>query len=76
MKNFLKNLSLAVDVRLHFPPLTYKINAHNKSDVRSSAVIIFEGLHTYIIGHYNPSVRIINLVSHTIYVVCVNFIRE
>ena len=23
-------------------------------------------LHTYIIGHYNPSVRIIDLVSHTI----------
>ena len=32
--------------------------------------------HTYIIGHYNPSVRIIDLVSHTTYVVCVNFIRE
>ena len=27
---------------------------------------------TYIIGHYNPSVRTIDLVSHTIYVVCVN----
>ena len=32
--------------------------------------------HTYIIGHYNPSVRIIDLVSHTIYVVCVNFIHK
>ena len=29
---------------------------------------------TYMIGHYNPSVRIIDLVSHTIYVVCVNFL--
>ena len=29
--------------------------------------------HTYIIGHYNPSVRIIDLVSHTTYVMCVNF---
>ena len=28
-------------------------------------------LHNYIIGHDNPSVRIINLVSHTTYVVCV-----
>ena len=28
---------------------------------------------TYIIGHYNPSVRIIDLVFHTTYVVCVNF---
>ena len=29
---------------------------------------------TYIIGHYNPSVGITDLVSHTTYVVCVNFI--
>ena len=29
-------------------------------------------IHTYIIGHYNPpSVRIIDLVSHSTYVVCV-----
>ena len=27
---------------------------------------------TYLIGHYNPSVRIIALVSHTTYVMCVN----
>ena len=33
--------------------------------------------HIYIIGHYNTSVRIIGLVSHTTYVVVfVNFIRE
>ena len=31
---------------------------------------------TYIIGYYNPSVRIIDLVSHTTYVVCVNFIHK
>ena len=32
---------------------------------------------TYIIGHYyNPSVRIIDLVFHTTYVVCVNFIHK
>ena len=30
-------------------------------------------MHTYTIGHYNPSVKIIDLVSHH-YVVCVNFI--
>ena len=34
------------------------------------------GIHTYITGHYNPSVRIIDLVSHTTYVVCVNFIHK
>ena len=31
-------------------------------------------LHSYIFGHYNPSVRIIELVSNTAYVVCINFI--
>ena len=33
-------------------------------------------LHTYIIDHYYPSVRIIDPVSHTTYVVCVNFIHK
>ena len=33
-------------------------------------------INTYIIGHYNPSVRIIDLVSHTTYVKCVNFIHK
>ena len=32
--------------------------------------------HTYIIVHYNPSVRIIDLVSHTTYVVYVSFIDK
>ena len=32
--------------------------------------------HTYIIGHYNSSVRIIDLVSPNTYVVCVNFIHK
>ena len=31
---------------------------------------------SYIIGHYNPSIRFIELVSHTIYVVRVNFIEK
>ena len=30
-------------------------------------------IHTYVIGHNNPSDRIIDLVSHTTYVVCVKF---
>ena len=34
-------------------------------------------IHTYIIGHYNPpSVRVIDQVSYTTYVVCVNFIHK
>ena len=32
-------------------------------------------IHTYRIGHYNTSVRIY-LVSHTTYVVCINFIHK
>ena len=33
-------------------------------------------IHTYIIGHYNPTVRIIDIVSHPTYVVFVNFIHK
>ena len=36
----------------------------------------FTYIYTYIIKHYNPSVRIIDPVSHTNYVVCVNFIHK
>ena len=38
--------------------------------------ILLVYIHTYIIGHYNPLARIIDLVSHTTYVVCVNFIHK
>ena len=40
-----------------------------KSDERKSPKI-------YIIGHYNPSVRISDLASHHTYVVCNNFVHE
>ena len=39
-------------------------------------LVIQTYIHTYIIGHYNPSVRIIDLVSHTTYVMRVNFIYK
>ena len=40
-------------------------------------VIIWSHLvYTFIIGDYNSSVRIIDLVSHTTYLVCVNFIHK
>ena len=57
---------------------------HTQLNLRDLKIIIIFGLHlvtvvfylhTYINGHYNRSVRIIDLVSHTIYVVCVNFIH-
>ena len=41
----------------------------------ATILLVYISIHTYIIGYYNPSVRIIDLVSHTTYVVCVNFIR-
>ena len=47
--------------------------AHNIINSRSFGSLVH---FTYIIGHYNPSVRIIDLVSHTTYVVCVNFIPK
>ena len=39
-------------------------------------ITIFVTIHTYKIGHWKPSVRFIDLVSHTTYVVCVNFIPK
>ena len=33
-------------------------------------------IHTYVIDHYNTLVSNIDLVSHTTYVVCVNFMRK
>ena len=35
MKNFLENMSFRVDVKLKVSALTYKINTHNMSGVRS-----------------------------------------
>ena len=46
---------------------------HTQGNMPKSAYAI---LHTYIIGHYKPSVRIIDLVSHTTNVVRVNFIHK
>ena len=44
MKEFLKNLSFGVDVKLYVPPKKYKFNSHNMSSVRSQAVMLTEGL--------------------------------
>ena len=57
----------------------YKFNIHNISSVRSQVVILTKGgidQLCNIIAHYNPSSRIIDRVSHTTYVVCVNFIHK
>ena len=44
---------------------------HTRFDIRQHFYML-----TYIIGHYNTSIRNIDLVSHTNYVVCVNFTHE
>ena len=44
--------------------------------IQNGVLVYTFPLHTYIIAHYNTSVRIINLVSQTTYIVCVNFIRK
>ena len=44
------------------------------SECQKKMYIMKKYIHTYTIGHYNPSVRIIVLVSHATYDVCVNFI--
>ena len=36
----------------------------------------FCGSKKYIIGYYNPSVRTIDPISHTTYVLCVNFLHD
>ena len=47
---------------------------HLISWIQKNWIVRFKSkLRTYVIGHYNPSVRIIDLVSHATYVVYVNF---
>ena len=46
------------------------LNAADKIRLNWTVMIGKMIQHTYIIGHYNPSVRIIDLVSRTTYIVC------
>ena len=56
----------------------FSYSSNSSQSIRMSTVSICVStvlpIHNYIIGHYNHSVGIIDLVSHTTYVVCVNFI--
>ena len=47
----------------------------NSSQGKTRSTLVATYIHTYIIGHYNPSISIIDLVSHTTYVVCFSFIH-
>ena len=62
----------------HAYPSPYEYLRFQETFVRiqwSHLLLILIG-YTYIIGHYNPSIRIIDLASHSTYVVCVNFIQK
>ena len=48
----------------------------NNSYENNKQIFVVNTLRTYVIGHYNPSVSIIELVSHTTYLACVNFIHK
>ena len=50
--------------------------ATGRKEVKSTCECHIRTMNTYIIGHYNPSVGIIDLVSHITYVVCVNFTHK
>ena len=47
----------------------------HKSIISEGGYFESDKIRTLVTGHYNPSVRISDLVSHTTYVVCVNFIH-
>ena len=45
-----------------------------KSSLKDRQIVFY--IVMYLIGHHNRSIRIIDLVSHITYVVCVNFIDK
>ena len=60
----------------------FEKNQHEPSSLEADKqlnailLLMFVFIHTCIFGNYNPSVSIIDLVSHTTYVVCVNLIHK
>ena len=59
-----------------FEPIAHFLKIFILHYVWKYAYHVLFSTYTYIIGHYNPSIRIIDLVSHTTYVVCINFIHK
>ena len=56
--------------------MCFKFNNQRCKPRLIAAPLSINNIHTYITGLYNPSVRIIDLGSHTTYVVYVNFIHK
>ena len=78
-----RHLVLLSAVFLRSATYTYKIVPkrtyvfyQDKSRAQTLLVTAAKIIHTYIIGHYIPTVRIIELVYHITYVVCVNFVHN
>ena len=61
---------------MHFAFFTNEMEYERGKEGFSNKAIVLKATHIYIIGHCNPSVRFIGLVSHTTYVACVNFIHK
>ena len=73
----IQNTQYSIELSIHKPPSAFNTTYTIQSRVNCSNMLTsILPTYTYIIGHYNPLVRIIDLVSHTIYVVCVNFIHK
>ena len=66
-----RNIFVSYFVRLDMSDKGFELWPHVYLANTTSAITVY--MHTYIIGHYNPSAGIIDLVSVTTYVVCVNF---
>ena len=67
----LYNLPIANKI-IYLTPMDRKV----KFTTQPLHILYLYYIHTYIIGHYNPSVNIIDPVSHITYVVCVNFVHK
>ena len=74
-----------VDNIIKIPNHTIRLYQQLRSTIDSFVIFVyviilvaihFTYIHTYIIGHCNPSVRIIDIVSYTTFVVCVNLIHK
>ena len=76
-QKFQQQYSLCIFVMMAFSAVLLCVLAFKAATVNILSVLeVFTYLHAYIISHYNPSVRIIDLIPHTTCVVCVNFIRK
>ena len=75
-KKFKILINVSIFARTHRKQRIFNFNNSLNTYSNPCIYVASINIYTYIIGHYKPSVRIINLVSHTTYVVCVTFIHK